>query len=119
MVAVFSRKRLGRADLSWLRVFADHAAVAIANTRAYAEIAELKRNSNANATTCAMRSEVRCIPCKWSQRVRPMRRVLEEVRAVARTPSTVLITGESGVGKELIASAIHDLSPRAQYPLVR
>jgi DNA-binding NtrC family response regulator len=42
-----------------------------------------------------------------------MRRVLEVVRKVAPTRSTVLITGESGTGKELIARAVHHLSPSA------
>jgi two-component system, NtrC family, response regulator PilR len=41
-----------------------------------------------------------------------MERVLEMVRNVAPAPSTVLILGESGVGKELVARAIHEASPR-------
>jgi DNA-binding NtrC family response regulator len=41
-----------------------------------------------------------------------MRKVFEQVAAVAPTKSTVLITGESGTGKELIANAIHQNSPR-------
>jgi two-component system nitrogen regulation response regulator NtrX len=48
---------------------------------------------------------------------------MEEVRAlitrVAPTDSRVLITGESGTGKELVASAIHDGSPRRERPFVR
>ncbi len=45
--------------------------------------------------------------------------VLEAVRRAAPTKVRVLITGESGVGKELVAKAIHDLSRRAPGPFVK
>lgn len=48
-----------------------------------------------------------------------MRRVFEVVEQVAPTRATVLITGESGSGKEVVAEAIHRLSPRAEKPLVK
>jgi DNA-binding NtrC family response regulator len=48
-----------------------------------------------------------------------LQRVLDTVRQVAPTPSTVLVRGESGVGKELIARAIHHASPRAGKAFVR
>jgi putative PEP-CTERM system response regulator len=48
-----------------------------------------------------------------------MKKVLELVRRVSATKASVLITGESGVGKELVADAIHNLSPRADHPLVK
>ncbi|MDT8390651.1 MAG: sigma 54-interacting transcriptional regulator [Lentisphaeria bacterium] len=47
-----------------------------------------------------------------------MRRVFEILPAVASSPSTVLVRGETGTGKELIARAIHDLSPRRDGPFV-
>jgi hypothetical protein len=43
VLAVFTRSRLDEHDFKWLRIFADHAAVAIANARAFEEISELKR----------------------------------------------------------------------------
>ncbi|MFP4160093.1 MAG: sigma-54-dependent transcriptional regulator [Desulfobacterales bacterium] len=47
-----------------------------------------------------------------------MQRVFETVRMVAPTEMTVLITGESGTGKDLTARALHDLSPRSDGPFV-
>jgi formate hydrogenlyase transcriptional activator len=48
-----------------------------------------------------------------------LRAVLDNVRIVAPADSSVLILGETGTGKELIARAIHDLSPRKNYPFVK
>ena len=45
--------------------------------------------------------------------------VLDKVRRVAPTDATVLIYGETGTGKELIARAIHSASPRAEKPLIK
>jgi DNA-binding NtrC family response regulator len=49
---------------------------------------------------------------------RAMREVFEAVRRVAPTETTVLITGETGTGKELLARAVHDLSERAGGPFI-
>ena len=50
---------------------------------------------------------------------KPMRQVLEQVQKVAASSSTVLILGETGTGKELIARALHRRSKRAARPFVR
>jgi two-component system response regulator PilR (NtrC family) len=51
-------------------------------------------------------------------RSQPIESILEMVRTVAPTTSTVLITGESGTGKELVARAIHEASLRREKPFV-
>ena len=47
-----------------------------------------------------------------------IKKVLRDVEKVAPTDSTVLILGETGTGKELVARAIHSLSPRSQRPMI-
>src|SRR6185369_15279928 len=50
---------------------------------------------------------------------RALRAVLDQVARVALSDTTVLINGETGTGKELIARAVHDASPRRERPLVK
>ena len=119
VVAIFSRRRLEVHDLSWLRVFADHAAVAIANARAYEEIERLKERAELERDY--LREAVRSALQEGEivAQSNAMKAVLRQVEHVAKTDSTVLVLGESGVGKELIAAAIHKMSPRRDGPLVR
>ncbi len=49
----------------------------------------------------------------------PLKKVLSRVEQVAATDATVLILGETGTGKELIARAVHTLSPRQHCPLIK
>lgn len=48
-----------------------------------------------------------------------IRRLKQEAQRVAKSSSTVLLTGESGVGKDMFARAIHASSPRASYPFIK
>jgi PAS domain S-box-containing protein len=51
-------------------------------------------------------------------RSRRMRDILDVLPRIAESGSTVLVTGETGTGKELMARALHDLSPRSEGPFV-
>jgi two-component system NtrC family response regulator len=52
-------------------------------------------------------------------RSRPMQQIIERAERVAQTKSTVLITGETGTGKELVARAIHNRSAQRDMPLIK
>ncbi|MFN7915083.1 MAG: sigma-54 dependent transcriptional regulator [Vicinamibacterales bacterium] len=52
-------------------------------------------------------------------RSRPMKEIIERAERVAKTKSTVLITGETGTGKELVARAIHNRSAQRDQPLIK
>lgn len=49
----------------------------------------------------------------------PMRQVYEQIAQIACTNATVLITGETGTGKELVAQSLHINSPRANHPFIK
>ena len=71
----------------------------------------------------ALESEVRALKGIVQEggvitRSRRMRRILRTARQAADSTATVLITGESGTGKGLLARLIHDWSPRSQYSFV-
>jgi formate hydrogenlyase transcriptional activator len=86
--------------------------------RAECELHELKERLQRENT--ALRDEVKQVSMfeEIIGSSEALRRVLLLVAKVAATDSTVLITGETGTGKELIARAIHKRSPRAARPFV-
>jgi transcriptional regulator with GAF, ATPase, and Fis domain len=119
VLAVFSRRELDAREFAWLRTFADHAAVALANARAFEEVARLRTQLELERDH--LREEVKDALSfgELVGRSAALQRVLQQIQPVAATPASVLILGESGVGKELIARAIHDQSPRRERPLIR
>ena len=107
------------ADVSFLRQIANQIALAVENALAYREIRELKEQLSKEKLY--LEDEIRT-EMNFAQIIgnsTSLRRVLKEVGTVAPTDSTVLIYGETGTGKELIARAIHDLSPRRSKPFVK
>jgi formate hydrogenlyase transcriptional activator len=106
-------------DLTFLGQVADQIALAVENALAYGQISELKdKLAQENVyLESEIRSELHFDDIVGNSEL--LRRVLREVETVAPAGSTVLIYGETGTGKELIARAVHNLSSRQSNPFVR
>jgi len=108
-----------QADISFLSQIANQIALAVENALVYREIRELKEQLSKEKLY--LEDEIRT-EMNFAQIIgnsASLRRVLKGVGTVAPTDSTVLIYGETGTGKELIARAIHDLSPRSSKSFVK
>jgi transcriptional regulator with GAF, ATPase, and Fis domain len=119
VLAVFSRVHIGQDEFEWLRTFADHAAVAIANAQAFDEVRRLRQQIEIERDH--LRAEVREV-LSFGDIIGDspaLKGVLRQVERVAPTDASVLLLGESGTGKELIATAIHDRSSRRDRAFVR
>jgi formate hydrogenlyase transcriptional activator len=134
-----SRRRLGTlvfackqpsaydaADVSFLQLVANQVAVAVENALAFQDIEAAFRE------IAALKEQLAKEKAYLEEEVRTehhfgeiigesaaLRRVLKQVETVAPTGATVLIGGETGTGKELIARALHDLSPCRERTFVK
>ena len=118
VIGVFSRQPLDDQQFTWLGVFANHAAVSIANARAFEDVEKLQ--GQLQGENEYLQEQVRH-SFEFGEilgRSKALSEVLHNLRLVAATDSTVLIGGESGTGKELVARAIHEHSARHGRPLI-
>lgn len=106
-------------DLEFLQLVATQIAYAIDHVRSYEQIDRLRQQ-------LARENEYLVEELRSTHNFGAMigvsdifRRALSQAKAVGPTSTTVLIAGETGTGKELMARAIHDLSPRRDKPFVR
>lgn len=108
------------ANLKLLRQIAERIAIAVDNALAYQEIHRLKeRLVDENL---ALTEQINNVPANFGEiigRSDAMTTVMKQVEMVAKSDSTVLILGETGTGKELIARAIHNLSERNGRRMVK
>jgi formate hydrogenlyase transcriptional activator len=98
---------------------AQQVAIAVENALAYREIETLK--NKLNEEKLYLEEEIQTV-LNFEQIIgasAALQRILKQVETVAPTDSTVLIRGETGTGKELIARAIHNLSARRERTLVK
>jgi formate hydrogenlyase transcriptional activator len=106
-------------DVEFLGQVANQVALAIENALAYTKIAELKdRLAQENVY---LESEIRS-ELKFEEIIgqsAALRTVLSQIETVAPTDSTVLIYGDTGTGKELVARALHNLSSRGKNAFVK
>ena len=119
---VFVSKQLSAydaANIDFLLHVANQVAVAVENALAFQEIEALKdklakENAYLEEETRTQHNFGEVVGESDS-----LRRVLKQVETVAPTGSTVIIRGETGTGKELIARALHELSPRRDRTFVK
>jgi transcriptional regulator with GAF, ATPase, and Fis domain len=119
VLAVFRRQPINQQEFRWLRIFADQAASAIANARAFSELEKLRQQLESH--NAYLKEEVDSALAFGSivGKSQALHRVLKHLEDVAGTDATVLILGESGTGKELLAQEIHRRGRRAKRPFVR
>ena len=92
---------------------------AVSNALAYEEIGRLKNRLHEENLVLRQELDEQSMLEEIVGSSPPVRRVLREIERVAPTDSTVLVTGETGTGKELVARAIHRRSPRAARALIK
>jgi transcriptional regulator with GAF, ATPase, and Fis domain len=119
VIAVFSRQNVPEEAEVWGRIFANHVAGAIANARAFEEIQRLKGQlEQQNAYLQEEVVEAKAFGDLVGQSA-ALRQVVSQIDLVAPTDASVLILGETGTGKELVAHEIHRRSRRKDKPLIR
>ncbi|HHG8772797.1 TPA: formate hydrogenlyase transcriptional activator FlhA [Raoultella planticola] len=107
-------------NLKLLRQIAERVSIAVDNALAYREIQRLKeRLVDENLALTEQLNNVESEFGEIIGRSEAMHSVLKQVEMVAQSDSTVLILGETGTGKELIARAIHNLSGRNARRMVK
>jgi formate hydrogenlyase transcriptional activator len=106
-------------DLDGLVQLANQVAVALDNALAFQRMADL--NARLAKERLYLEDELRT-DNKFEEIIgnsKALKRVLKQIETVAPTDSTVLVLGETGTGKESLARAVHDLSPRRGRAFVR
>jgi len=98
-------------DVEWLEIFANQSALAIINARSMEEANSEIKNLQDRLQTDQFHTFISKSPA--------INEIMEIIERVAKTDSSVLLLGESGVGKELFAEQVHLKSARKDCPFIR
>ena len=119
ITTIYTREEMPEESRPWGRIFADHIGAAIANSRAFAEIQRLKGQLELQNTYLIEEVvQAKAFGDLVGQSA-ALRQTISQIDLVAPTEASVLILGETGTGKELVAHEIHRRSLRKDGPLVR
>ncbi len=119
MVASRIESAFGQSEAEMLSEIAGHVAMAVSNAVAYRQISELRDKLTQEKQY--LEDEIN-LENRFEDIVGEsagLRQVLKEIETVAPTDATVLIQGETGTGKELLARAIHRLSGRSEHTFIK
>lgn len=119
LAARANRERYRDSSLDALETLAGQSAVALENARAWEEVQILQRRLSEQNLYLKQELKEHHDFSEIVGESRRLREVLMRVRQVAGTAATVLITGETGTGRELIARAIHAESDRGEALMVK
>jgi formate hydrogenlyase transcriptional activator len=114
-----ARRDIDEEEFEYLGLLAKQAAISVKSAQLFEENTRLR--DRLLVENAYLREEIRS-EVGFSEIVGEspaLQRLLQEIRQVATTDSTVLLLGETGTGKELVARAIHQLSPRKERPLIK
>ena len=117
--AIYGQRKMSYGGIEHLAGFANQAAIAIKNAKLFGEVEKLKNQLQAECNY--LREEIKS-EYNYDEIIgqsAALKYVLFKVEQIAPTDTTVLILGETGTGKELIARAIHGQSTRQDRPLVK
>jgi transcriptional regulator with GAF, ATPase, and Fis domain len=119
VLGAFGRINLPIDASQWMRLFGNHVAGAIVITRSFEEIQRLK--AQLEQQNAYLREEVVAAKAFGDLvgQSAALGQVVSQIDLVAPTDASVLILGETGTGKELVAHEIHQRSQRRDKPLVR
>jgi anaerobic nitric oxide reductase transcription regulator len=116
-IDALDRERFSTVDLGDLQAFASLAAATVSVAERIARLASRVEDERQRADTYRALAGESGPPALMGQSA-AHKRLAEEIPVVGNSELTVLITGETGVGKELVAQALHAASPRASRPLI-